>query len=285
MTHTIALSCISVYMLAAILIMIQLWRPSRAGKTTRLAEVLFLLGFVMHSVTMLLVFRDMRLVALENGADHFLWVSWALALVCLVARRWFSDPLLGAFAIPAVVLFMTSSSFLLHQGAPSLLSTETVSAREGLAVSLLHGIPALIAVVSMVLALIVSVVFLIVERRLKRRSAVVLSIGGPNLQLLDSLNKHLVQIGFVALSLVIVSGGLWAVLQRKSILTADTSGISGIAVWVLLALILHARLVMRWSPKRVSKLTVLVTASFLMFVFLVIAVAGRINHASLWWWS
>jgi ABC-type uncharacterized transport system permease subunit len=234
---------------------------------------------------MLLVFQDVRLIALENGGDHFLWVSWVLALVCLAARRWFADPLLGAFAIPAIVLFMTSSSFLLHQGAPSLLASEAQTVRQGLIVSLLHGIPALIAVVSMVLALIVSAVFLIVERRLKQRSAVIRSVPGPSLQVLDSLNRHLVQIGFVALSLVIVSGGLWAVLQRKAIFTLDTSVVSGIVVWVLLALILHARLVMRWSPKRVSKLTILVTGSFLMFAFSVLALSGRINHASLWWWS
>jgi ABC-type uncharacterized transport system permease subunit len=265
--------------------MAQLWRPSRAGKTVILSQAMVVLGFILHSATMLFVFRDMRLLALENGADHFLWVSWVLALVCLVARRWFSDPLLGAFAIPAIVLFMTSSSFLLHQGAPSLLASEGDSARQGLVVSLLHAIPALVAMVSMVLALIVSVVFLIVERRLKRRSAFVLNTSGPSLQVLDSLNKHLVQIGFAALSLVIVSGGLWAVLQHKAILAADTSVVSGIVVWLLLALILHARVIMRWSPKRVSKLTILVTGSFLMFAFVVMALAGRITHASLWWWG
>jgi ABC-type transport system involved in cytochrome c biogenesis permease subunit len=102
---------------------------------------------------------------------------------------------------------------------------------------------------------------------------------------LDSLNKHLVQIGFAALSLVIVSGGLWAVLQHKAILAADTSVVSGIVVWLLLALILHARVIMRWSPKRVSKLTILVTGSFFMFAFVVMALAGRITHASLWWWG
>jgi ABC-type transport system involved in cytochrome c biogenesis permease subunit len=285
MTHTIALFCISAYFIAAVLVMGQLWRPSRTGRTLRASRGLFFCAFALHSLTMLLVFRDGRLVALENGADHFLWVSWALALVCLVARRWFSDPLLGAFAIPAIVLFMTSSSLLLHQGAPSLIVQEAQGARESLAVSLMHAVPALVAVVSLVLALIVSAVFLIVERRLKQRSVIMLNSGGPNLQALDALNKHLVQIGFVALSLVIVSGGLWAVLQRKAILTADTSVVSGVVVWLLLALILHARLIMRWSPKRVSKLTVLVTGSFFMFVFLAIAFAGRITHANLWWWS
>jgi ABC-type transport system involved in cytochrome c biogenesis permease subunit len=148
--------------------------------------------------------------------------------------------------------------------------------------SLFHGIPALIAVVSLALALAVSITFLVVDRRLKQRSTLVLEGSGVNLQLLDTLNRYLVQIGFVAISLVILSGGLWAILEQKAIFTLDTSVLSGVIVWVLLAAILHARLVLRWSPRRVSKLTVYVTASFLVSVFAVLALAGRLTHAPFW---
>jgi ABC-type transport system involved in cytochrome c biogenesis permease subunit len=282
MTHLVSICAILLYLAVTILLLVQLWRPSRAGKTTRATTALLYTGIVLHTVTMFLVFRDPRMVVLENGADYFLWVSWGLALACLVGRRWFRYPLLEAFIVPAIVLFMGSSSYLLHQGAQSLVVTEAAIATEGVIVSLMHAIPALVAVVSLVLALVVSGAFLIVERRLKRRSAAVLDTGGLNLQVLDGLNKHLVQIGFVAISLVIVSGGLWAIMQQKAIFTLDTSVVSGLLVWVLLAIILHVRLVLRWSPKRVSKLTVFVTASFFVSVFVVLFLAGRITHARLW---
>lgn len=282
MTHTVALCCIVLYVTASAFLFAQLWRPSRRGRSTRLSQGALYSAFVLHSATMALVVRDSRMLVLENGADYFLWVSWALALVFLVGRRWFAYPLLGTFIIPSIVLFMGSSSYLLHMSAESLVLTEPRGVREGLAVSLLHGVPALIAVVSLVLALVVSVVFLIVERRLKHRSALALDSGGLSLELLDSLNKHLVQVGFLSITLVIVSGGLWAVLLRKEIFTPDTSVISGLLVWVFLAMIVHARTSLLWSPKRLSRLTVLVTASYFLSVFLVMAVAGRIAHASLW---
>jgi ABC-type transport system involved in cytochrome c biogenesis permease subunit len=231
---------------------------------------------------MVLVFKDAALVALENGADYFLWVSWALALVYLVGSRWVTFPLLGAFIVPAIVLFMGSSSYMLHMNAASVLEREPGGVRAGLSLSLFHGIPALIAVVSLALALAVSITFLVVDRRLKQRSTLVLEGSGVNLQLLDTLNRYLVQIGFVAISLVILSGGLWAILEQKAIFTLDTSVLSGVIVWVLLAAILHARLVLRWSPRRVSKLTVYVTASFLVSVFAVLALAGRLTHAPFW---
>ncbi len=285
MTHSVAICCISGYLLSAVLIMVQLWRPSRAGRTAQVALFSFYIAFILHTATMFLVVRDLRWIALTNGADHFLWVSWVLACICVIARRWFSEPLLGAFAIPAIVVCMTSSSFLLHQGAASHIAAEPQTLREGVVVSMLHAVPALVAVVSMILALIVSAVFLIVERRLKRRSTRILSGSGANLELLDVLNKHLVQIGFVALSLVIVSGGLWAVLRRKEIFTADTSVVSGLVVWGLLGLILHARIILGWSPRRISRLTVAVMASFFVVVFLAMAFAGRITHARLALWG
>jgi len=105
--------------------------------------------------------------------------------------------------------------------------------------------------------------------------------GGPNLQVLDRLNRRLVQLGFIAISLVVLSGGLWAVSEQKPVFTFDTSVVSGLIVWVLLAAILHVRLVLKWSPKRVSRLTVIVTGIFFVSFFAVMALAGRVTHASL----
>jgi hypothetical protein len=231
---------------------------------------------------MAFVLAQPRLLVLDNGGDYFLWVSWATALVYLTFRRRLGYPIVGAFVVPAIVLFMGSSSYLLHKSSPSLVEVTEGSMREGVWLSVAHGIPALISVVSLVLALVVSSVFLIVERRLKRRPAALLETSGPNLQFLDLLNKQLIQVGFVAISLVIVSGGLWAVSQQKPVFSLDSSVISGIVVWILLACILHVRLVLKWSPKRMSRLTVLVTALFFVSEFVVFVLAGRLTHASLW---
>jgi ABC-type transport system involved in cytochrome c biogenesis permease subunit len=187
--------------------------------------------------------------------------------------------MLGAFIASGVVLFMGSSSYLLHQDAESLVVASVSVGRRDLLVSLLHGVPALVATVSLVLALAVSVVFLIVEGRIKRRTALALeAAGGVSLQLLDRLNTQLVRIGFGAISLVIVSGGLWAVIERKSVFTADTSVVSGLLVWILLAAVLFVRLVLHWSPRKISRLTVVVAGSFLLSVFVVLALAGRTTH-------
>jgi ABC-type transport system involved in cytochrome c biogenesis permease subunit len=281
MTHLLAVTSMVLYVLAAALMIFQLWRPSRAGRSVRVAQLSFYSALALHTVTLGLVLNDSRYVLLENGADYFLIASWGLAAAFAALQRRLNYPIVGAFLIPAIVLFMGSSSYLLHQEATSLLPTDSSQAKEGILMSLLHGVPALVAVVSLAMALVVSAVFLIVEGRLKARKAGALSISGPNLQLLDMLNRQLIQVGFVAISFVVLSGSLWAVSRQQPIFSADTSVISGLVTWMLLAFILHVRLVLKWSPKQVSRLTVLVTASFFVTAFAVMAWAGRFTHAEL----
>ena len=281
MTHLLAVTSMALYIVATALMLFQLWRPSRAGRTVRVAQLSFYSALALHTVTLGLVLNDSRYVLLENGADYFLIASWGLAAAFAALQHRLNYPIVAAFLIPAIVLFMGSSSYLLHQEAPSLLPTDSSLAKEGILLSLLHGVPALVAVVSLAMALVVSAVFLIVEGRLKARKAGALSISGPNLQLLDMLNRQLIQVGFVSISFVVLSGSLWAVSRQQPILSADTSVISGLVTWMLLAFILHVRLVLKWSPKQVSRLTVLVTASFFVTAFAVMAWAGRFTHAEL----
>lgn len=280
MTHLFAVCSIGIYIAVTAVYLVQLWRPSREGRSVASARMAFTLAFALHTITMALVVVEPGMRVLDNGADYFLWVSWATALVFFLFRRKLEYPIVGAFVVPVIVAFMGSSSYLLHAGAASLVEKEASGV--SVLLSLIHAVPALVSVVSLAMALIVSAVFLIVDKRLKRRPAAALLSSGPDLQLLDRLNRQLVQVGFVAISLVVVSGGLWAVSEQKPIFSLDTSVISGLAVWLLLACILHARLVLEWSPKKVSRFTVVVTASFFISVFVVMAMAGRITHALLW---
>ena len=182
MTHLFAVCSIGLYIVVTAVYLFQLWRPSREGRSVTSARVAFMLAFALHTITMALVVLEPGMRVLDNGADYFLWVSWATALVFFLFRRKLEYPIVGAFVVPVIVAFMGSSSYLLHAGASSLMERE----ESGVSVllSFAHAVPALVSVVSLAMALIVSAVFLIVDKRLKRRPAVALLSSGPDLQLL-----------------------------------------------------------------------------------------------------
>lgn len=283
MTHSAAILAIVLYGFATAILFFRVLKPAEGPRSVFdiILRLILMLGIAAHTVTLISVVGDPRLATINNGADYFFWGSWGLAVAYYLLSTRVSHPIIGAFLVPAVVLFMGSSSYLLHPRAPSEGSALVSTTPSDPLLATMHALPALVAVVSLALAFVVSCVFLIVDRGMKGKGKSSLALGGPNLQMLDRLNRRLVQVGFVAITLVVVSGGLWAVSEQKPVFTPDTSVVSGLVVWVLLAAILHMRLFLKWSPKRVSRVTILVTGVFFASVFAVMLFAGRVTHANL----
>lgn len=279
MKHLFALTSLVLYAFSSAVF---LWEVVRGkNSVVRIARVFFRLGFLFHTLALIALVFGLNKIFLDNGADYFFWVSWGLALVLFALRKRIDYPIVGAVAIPLIMLFMGSSSYLMHWDARALVPEDGSSAPQEFLLLSLHAIPALMAVVSLALAFVVSVVFVIVERRIRKRSASAVVNPGPNLQILDKLNRMSVLFGFAGITLVVLSGSLWAISMGRSILSWDFSILSGFLVWFLLALILHARNSWEWSARRIAKLTVLATGFFFISVFLVLFWSGRLTHNNL----
>jgi ABC-type uncharacterized transport system permease subunit len=278
MIHTVSITAISLYALSAVAFLLQLWGAPPRGKRQLVAFWSCVVAVVFHTILMVLVVQDARFVLMQSGADLFLWVSWIVAVLFLVLRRRLNYPIIGSFVVPAIVLFIASSSFVLHLDSSAGGSDPQLASR-GLLLPLFHGVPALLSMVCMALAFVVSIVFLIVEKRLKRRKGTDLSSAGPNLQTLDHLNRHFAQGGFLAISLVVISGGIWSVMEHRALFSSDLSVVAGIVTWVLLAFILHGRFVLRWSPRKLSRVTAFTAGVFFLSLFIVLLMDGRISHA------
>jgi ABC-type transport system involved in cytochrome c biogenesis permease subunit len=279
MTHIAAIAALLFYLTSGTCFLIRIVRPRAVAPG--FGRLLFGIGFAAHTGSLFALVVLSNVVFLDNGADYFFWSSWVFASVLVGLRKRLDFPLVGGLAVPLVTLLMGSSSYLLHHPARSLLVNHE---SRGVAESLLlavHALPAVLCVVSLALALIVSIAFLVVDRRLRARSADVLSVSGPNLQSLDTLNRRAVLMGFVGITLVFLSGSLWALSTGRAILSFDLSIWSGLVVWILLAGLLHARTGLRWSPRRLSKLTVLVALFFFGSVFLIMLSTGRASHSNL----
>lgn len=279
MKHFLALTSLILYALSSAVF---LWQVIRGRNSViALSRFFFRLGFLFHTLALASLVYGMNMIFLDNGADYFFWVSWGLALVLFALRRRIDFPIVGAVAIPLIMLFMGSSSYLMHVDSRTAVTDTASSASQEFLLLTLHTVPALLAVVSLALAFVVSVVFIIVERRIRKRSASAVVSPGPNLMVLDRINRIAVLVGFVGVTLVVLSGSLWAISMGHSVLSFDVSILSGFLVWFLLALILHARSSWDWSARRIAKLTVLSTGFFFVSVFLVLFWSGRLTHDNL----
>lgn len=277
MIHLVAVLALLMYLLSSILFLaaVSLGRQVTLGP----ASLSLRAGFGLHTLAIALIFLMERPILLESRADYFFWLAWIVPLAYFTLRRRMSFPIVGAFVSSASLLFWTSSSYLVHQvSAPARAAAEPGSALSNAALLGLHALPALLAEASLVLAFIVSSVFILQSRRLKSKSLDTLSFRGPSLDSLESLNHRFVLTGFIAMTLAVLSGSVWALSQRRMLLGSDLSQWSAVASWVLLAVILHSRLTLRWSALRLSRVTVWVTGVFVVSFFLMVLLSGTAMH-------
>lgn len=229
-------------------------------------------AFLIHTLGVVPFVLNEDFLILKSKGDYFFWISWAVPLCYLIFARTLNYPIVGAFVSTATALFMTGSSYLIHD-------SNSASANSGSIVVFFHALPMLISVVALLFAFVGGSVFLIQESRLKRKGRATLELESPSLQSLDSFTYRSTYIGFLSMTLGLITGSIWAATARRVFLLSDPWQWLSIMLWFVLALVLHLRLSLKWSARRVSKLMVSVTGVFFLCYYLFAIILGGALHA------
>ena len=179
------------------------------------------------------------LALLWIGLFQELWVSPTFGLALLsnimflsfqIFRRNSKMETLGVVHLPLGFLLLVFSMIVPNHQLTSSVSWWVV----------MHIILILVGFGFFALGFAQSLIFLFVHRRLKSKNLRGI-VFFPSLERLDRLNHISSFIGFLSLSLGIVAGGFWSVNMQAW--TWDLGSISSVALWLLYAISIHARLV------------------------------------------
>jgi cytochrome c-type biogenesis protein CcsB len=122
-----------------------------------------------------------------------------------------------------------------------------------------HVTFALLGYALFVLAAIVSLVYLVYERRLKaKRPLLPTDERTPSLEKLDRISYRLLGWGFLMLSLAIVTGAIWADAIWGHFWSWDPAETWTLLIWLLYAGLLESRLTVGWRGRRAATLTIAV---------------------------
>jgi cytochrome c-type biogenesis protein CcsB len=144
----------------------------------------------------------------------------------------------------------------------------------------LHIAAAFLGDAAFAVAGIVSLVYLIQERRLKAKKKKLQKIGTglnklPALEILDNVCARLIQFGFPMMTLGLVTGAIYQNTLFGTWWQWDPRNTISLMVWILYALLLHFRLTIGWRGKKAAVLTVIgVVVTLIAFVGLGAAGAG-----------
>jgi len=141
----------------------------------------------------------------------------------------------------------------------------------------IHAGVSLVAYGFLSLAFCGGLMYLLLERELKAKTFGYFFERLPSLGALDQLNSHCVTIGFVFLTLGIVTGSFWARQAWGTYWQWDPKETWSLVTWFLYLVLIHQRLTVGWRGKRAAVLAIVGFLSVLFTLWGVTYLLGGVH--------
>jgi cytochrome c-type biogenesis protein CcsB len=219
------------------------------GKSSAVGAWALAAGLVLHGAVIALRYREMVVTPVSSLSDGLSFMAWLLVAAYLALDRIYRLPVLGAFVTP-LALTITVSALLVPASAeaPAPLGAHWIVG---------HVIVAFLGMALFALAGGAALLYLVQERQMKGKRFGFTFSRLPSLEMLDDLNRKLVVLGFVLLSVTIVSGAVFAKLSWGAYWSWDPKETLSLLAWAIFGALIAARLQGGWRGKRVALLTML----------------------------
>lgn len=240
------------YGLAAVVYLVHLVRQNRWLAFTGRSAVG--LGLLLHGAALLIQVTHQGGMPLGIGQGVSLLTFLLLALLLVVDFVW-RRPVIGAFVTPVAVAAMVPALVVPAVGGqsiPDALRAPLLPLHVGIAI---------LGVATFAMAAGVGVMYVLMERQVKGKHFGLLFSRLPPLQVMDEINRWLVILGFIALSVTFATGAFF--VGGGPDWAWDPKIVATLVGWHLAAALVAARLFAGWRGKRVAYVTV---AGFLVLL-------------------
>lgn len=246
---------------------------------SRLGTYLSLLGFAAQ--TLAIIFRWVE--SYEMGIGHapfsnlyesLIFFAWTLMLLYLILEWRTKNRTIGAFVTPLAFLAMAYASFSPNISShiqpliPALKSNWLIS----------HVITCFFGYAAFALSFGISIMYLLKLLDAEEKNNLFLRLI-PSAEILDDLNYQMIVIGFLMLTLGIITGSVWAHSAWGTYWSWDPKETWSLVTWLVYASVIHTRLVRGWKGKKIAILSILGFACVLFTYFGVNYLAGLHSYA------
>lgn len=228
--------------------------------SANLGTVTAALGLVTLTVTLVIRTIVAGHVPFANMYEFTSSFVWGVIAVYLFAEWKYKLKAMGAFVVPvgfillaiAIMLFQESSQLV-----PALQSNWLT----------FHVIMAVIAYGAYALSFGIAIMFIIKYNMEHGRSSGVLNVQLPASNVLDEMSYRAIAFAFPFMSLVIITGAIWAEYAWGRYWSWDPKETWSLITWLVYAAYLHARFTYGWRGKRAAWMAIIgfVTVLFTYF--------------------
>jgi cytochrome c-type biogenesis protein CcsB len=245
----------------------------------RVATYVSVAGFVAHTIAITIRWVESYRLGIghapfSNLYESLIFFAWTIILLYLIVEWRTKNRTSGAFVTPLAFLAMAYASFSPNVNSgiqpliPALKSNWLIS----------HVITCFFGYAAFGLSFGLSIMYLL--KRLDREggSNIFLRLI-PRTDILDELNYQMVVIGFLMLTLGIITGSVWAHSAWGSYWSWDPKETWSLITWLIYASVLHSRMVRGWKGKRIAILCFVGFSCVLFTYFGVNYLAGLHSYA------
>jgi len=212
------------------------------------AKLFTLLAFILN--TGLLVIRGIIIsgLPLRNLFEFGLFFVWAITLVFLFIEYKFDLSVSALFVLPIIILllfFLVNLDVTVRPAMPALRSKWLI----------IHVLTAVLAYGAFAMSFALSVMYLFKERLAAKDPNSGLAAILPRLELLDELSYKVIFIGMPALTIMLVTGAVWAEYSWGRYWSWDPKETWALITWFIYSAYLHVRL-RGWKGKKAAVLSI-----------------------------
>jgi len=209
---------------------------------------------------------------LSNLYESLVFFSWTILLIYLFVERKYKNRTIGAFVTPLAFFAMAYAS--LHNNSiqpliPALKSNWLIA----------HVITCFIGYAAFAIAFGTSWMYLIKKRDTEGKSLLLKRF--PKTNTIDELTYQMIMLGFLFLSIGIITGAVWANSAWGRYWGWDPKETWSLITWFVYATLLHAKMMRGWHGKRIAYLSIAGFAAVLFTYFGVNLLPGLHSYGAM----
>ncbi len=241
------------------------------GKEIRkAARSIFLISGILQTAYIVLRYVQAGHTPITSQHEAVVFFAWATTWAYLSFRWRYTVKNFGTFVSINVLALLLISALSSREVAPLLPALKSAWLP-------IHGGVSLIAYGFLSLAFCGGLMYLLLERELKRKRFGYIFERFPSLDSLDQLNSHCLTAGFVFLTLGIVTGSIWARQAWGAYWQWDPKETWSLITWFLYLVQLHQRFTVGWRGKKAAVMAVIGFGSVVFTLWGVTYLLGGIH--------
>ncbi len=221
-------------------------------------------GFLCHSLVLGMRISSHGYFPAFSLSQTLFILAWALSGVFLALHRRLNLKFFGIYTAPLVLLIVLAALLLPDAPRQEIPGLKSLAGSVWL---IAHVITIFIGNASLALAGGVGLFYLIQERAIKNKKRGFFYRRLPPLELLDSAGYACLVVGFILLTVGLITGIVYAGLIWGRFWAWDPKEVWSGITWLVYAALLHERLMVGWRGRRAAILAI-IGLGVLLFTFL-----------------